>query len=369
MEKTCVVCGKVFVAERAGAKYCCKKCSNRSRYPRSLEDLRVNNKVVLDLYNSELTAKEISEKTGYCLSRIYTIWKKAGLQKRPTPLQRGVIDLRRQGKCAVEIRDELGIDAKQMIALIKKVKMPFTEDERKRSIELGTQKAVLRACGTEEERKAKEIKYISDHYPDWEYVSGYHGHGHMEVRHKACGRVIKKTAIAVRTGVSLDCPYCKSVIKKNRAQWYAMACADCETEKTERTSRYSQMRSRVCPECGCLFIACLNRKYCSEECSKTAQGRRARDKRLRRLKTKYDATITLQRVYEVDNGTCWLCGGKCDYNDYVKNADGSFNNAGKNYPTIDHVYPVSKGGSHTWDNVRLAHWYCNVLKGDTVITK
>ena len=37
---------------------------------------------------------------------------------------------------------------------------------------------------------------------------------------------------------------------------------------------------------------------------------------------------------------------------------------GNNYPTIDHVIPLAKGGMHSWDNVRLAHHNCNSIKGD-----
>ncbi|MFI0162596.1 HNH endonuclease [Streptomyces albidoflavus] len=32
--------------------------------------------------------------------------------------------------------------------------------------------------------------------------------------------------------------------------------------------------------------------------------------------------------------------------------------------TIDHHVPLSAGGEHTLDNVRLAHWICNLRKGD-----
>ena len=32
--------------------------------------------------------------------------------------------------------------------------------------------------------------------------------------------------------------------------------------------------------------------------------------------------------------------------------------------TLEHVIPLSKGGQHVWDNVRPAHWKCNMDKGD-----
>ena len=36
---------------------------------------------------------------------------------------------------------------------------------------------------------------------------------------------------------------------------------------------------------------------------------------------------------------------------------------GNNYPSIEHIKPAALGGSHTWDNVKLAHRRCNSLKG------
>jgi 5-methylcytosine-specific restriction endonuclease McrA len=54
-----------------------------------------------------------------------------------------------------------------------------------------------------------------------------------------------------------------------------------------------------------------------------------------------------------------LCGGQCSWDDVV---DG---NAGDSYPSIDHVRPLSKGGTHEWNNVKLAHRKCNWEKRDS----
>jgi len=33
--------------------------------------------------------------------------------------------------------------------------------------------------------------------------------------------------------------------------------------------------------------------------------------------------------------------------------------------TIEHIRPLSHGGTHTWDNVAPAHARCNFEKGDS----
>ena len=76
-----------------------------------------------------------------------------------------------------------------------------------------------------------------------------------------------------------------------------------------------------------------------------------------------DKDITLEALYRRDSGVCYLCGGKCDWSD----KDIERNCVGRMYPSIDHIIPVSRGGFHSWDNVRLAHFGCNVDKSDEVL--
>lgn len=72
----------------------------------------------------------------------------------------------------------------------------------------------------------------------------------------------------------------------------------------------------------------------------------------------YDRSITLVKVYEKYNGICQICGKKTDKNDRCGNS------TGKNYPTIDHIKPLSRGGDHSWQNVQLACLSCNSAKCD-----
>ena len=35
--------------------------------------------------------------------------------------------------------------------------------------------------------------------------------------------------------------------------------------------------------------------------------------------------------------------------------------------TVEHITPICKGGTHTWDNVAPAHWACNMNKGGSLL--
>lgn len=61
-------------------------------------------------------------------------------------------------------------------------------------------------------------------------------------------------------------------------------------------------------------------------------------------------------LFELHAWTCCIC--KKKINKYLRLP---------NYwaATVEHVIPLSKGGTHTWDNVRPAHWKCNMDKGNS----
>lgn len=58
-------------------------------------------------------------------------------------------------------------------------------------------------------------------------------------------------------------------------------------------------------------------------------------------------------VFTRDNYLCHLCGTRTDPSHYPN----------PNYPTLDHLIPISRGGQHTYANVRCACFRCNVVKG------
>ena len=65
-------------------------------------------------------------------------------------------------------------------------------------------------------------------------------------------------------------------------------------------------------------------------------------------------------VYERDGWACWLCGGLVD-----REAHYNANSA----PSLDHVVPRSKGGTHAEENLRCAHQICNRRRGASDVSK
>lgn len=57
-------------------------------------------------------------------------------------------------------------------------------------------------------------------------------------------------------------------------------------------------------------------------------------------------SISRKRVWERDGGRCWMCCRKVEFEDMH----------------LDHVVPVSRGGVHTYGNVKTACEPCNLAK-------
>ena len=77
------------------------------------------------------------------------------------------------------------------------------------------------------------------------------------------------------------------------------------------------------------------------------------------LKSEVDDKVTSDEVYNRDNGICYIC-GNLTFQDWI-------NRPLNQRATVDHVIPISKGGSHTWQNVRIACWRCNITKHDRIL--
>jgi 5-methylcytosine-specific restriction endonuclease McrA len=63
------------------------------------------------------------------------------------------------------------------------------------------------------------------------------------------------------------------------------------------------------------------------------------------------------KIFEQDEWTCQLCGLPVDREAEVPSPLA---------PTIDHIIPLAKGGTHEPSNAQCAHFICNSTKCDRV---
>lgn len=177
--------------------------------------------------------------------------------------------------------------------------------------------------------------------------------GKVKIKCKKCGFVSEK----YKSTIYRSNQRCDNCIKNERH------LDELRKELCKVLSLCAELKKdKVCAKCGAVFHSEINsKKYCCEKCKKKAhkKGNSKYRQRAKRYGVEYDGTITLKKVYKRDGGICQICGKPTDWKSNEWN--GTF---GANYPTVDHIKALANGGSHTWDNVQLAHAFCNSCKRD-----
>lgn len=191
----------------------------------------------------------------------------------------------------------------------------------------------------------------------------------LKIRCVKCGYEKTINASSIRGTNKVRCVVCDMKQTEDRINF------EKEQRKVLRETKRKQKRKQVafkcCEDCGSI-ISFGHRRLCDscrEQHKKKAQHKYVSEqsrladvkRRARMRKVKHDKGLTKQKLYERDNGICYLCGKLCDWND-GKWENGVFK-VGKTYPTVEHLIPIFKGGDDTWDNVKLACHSCNSKKG------
>lgn len=245
-------------------------------------------------------------------------------------------------------------------------------------------------------REKNFVEVFNKKHKDFEYISGYLKYDStIKIKCKICGHVLERNA---HSKIGIQCDNCVELERLARIK------AE-EIEKQNRVRKENEYTETICTECGKVFTRKGNaQKYCSDECLNKAHdinqiiikqcvecgvefetyhdgtlycSNKCRRKRANRIHTiskdkrlrkngKPDYSISLKKLYKRDKGICHICGERCNPKDIEVTIEGYYI-AGRNYPSIDHVVPISKGGKHIWGNVRLAHRHCNAIKSDKLI--
>jgi 5-methylcytosine-specific restriction endonuclease McrA len=99
----------------------------------------------------------------------------------------------------------------------------------------------------------------------------------------------------------------------------------------------------------------IDQRFCSNACRNNAHGLTRKMYR-RAGETKTEGYLILRaEIAERDGWRCSLCSGPVDPS--LKHTDPA-------YGTIDHVVPITRGGTNELSNLRLAHHRCNSAKGN-----
>jgi len=114
-----------------------------------------------------------------------------------------------------------------------------------------------------------------------------------------------------------------------------------------------------CVECGSVIPGRSNRvKFCSEFCDKRNQRRRNKLRRKARFRAARVETVDPMAVFDRDNWTCVACGI-----DTPRELRGTCED---NAPELDHIYPLAKGGEHSYRNTQCLCRRCNRNKSDSL---
>ena len=266
-----------------------------------------------------------------------------------------IIELRKSNKSMVEIARKLNITKRKVQYWSNKNGLGGERAKGNKDIDINTENFKKR---------------FEDKFNQFIYIKGYvNSESKVIVKCLVCGEMHKRIANCVRNKKVIYCPYCKErereekKLKEQELKDKKLQERRREIEKLNEIKKKSREIEKECVECGEKFITRDKKRICcSKECSKKHSNRK-KEKRLYK-NGDIDNTITLTKLIKRDNSICHICGTKCDINDYCYK--GNVFIAGENYPSIDHVIPISKGGLHSWENVKLAHRHCNTIKRDYI---
>ena len=159
----------------------------------------------------------------------------------------------------------------------------------------------------------------------------------------------------------VECSECGTALDYTRNVRPRVTCSpECGALRHARLAREKRgapdLTQFVCKICG---AACIEqprkgyRRWYCDDCKKQVREMYDDTKRARRFGA-FIAPVNRRRIFERDKWRCQIC---------LEQVSRSANWPDPRSATIDHIIPLSKGGTHEPSNCQLAHAGCNSSKG------
>jgi HNH endonuclease len=157
------------------------------------------------------------------------------------------------------------------------------------------------------------------------------------------------------------CPCCEEVKtlehftkNKNCKDGFKVYCRECQKEKRESTKEYNAEKSKEWREANPERFAERRDAWSdSHRLQENARLRVVSANRRNQMKVSIIEEVDYNEILIRDNYICHICGH------VVIPSDVQF----------DHVVPLSRGGTHTYDNIKVSHSLCNRKKGNKLMSE
>lgn len=186
--------------------------------------------------------------------------------------------------------------------------------------------------------QCKQVKSLSGFYKDSRRLDGHRSECkfcHNAARKRYCERNLGKNKEYLHK-LYADPEYYERH-KANVRAYYHKNRDECNARHKEwakRNPHYQRDRYRNDPECRARDLAYSKKRRALRRGASTAE------------------LVDRQAIIERDNATCYLCGRGPLTDSEIH---------------LDHVIPLSKGGPHAPDNLKVTCVSCNLSKGDKIL--